>query len=97
MPSIAVGTSAVGLTGLGPGRRSITIRNASTGGQTVYIDNVPPGGLTTTNAGYQLSPGEFMSWIAFFDGKEIKQPWSAIADGAGGLVYYKELNDTQGD
>jgi hypothetical protein len=57
------------------------------------IDYVPPMGLTMDNAGYILDPGEWLAFSLLIDGKEVKQPWSAIADGAGGTLYYRDMNE----
>lgn len=92
MTSETVGTTSVSVVNYNSGRQTVTFTNRSTAGQIIYLDNVRPEGLTTANAGYILSPGSSISFLLEFDGPDIQGPWSAIADAAGGLLYWKETN-----
>lgn len=96
MPSMVVGTAAVLVMNRNSGRKSMSVRNASAGGQVVYIDNVRPEGLTVGNAGHPLSVGESLNFLLEFDGPDIKDPWSGIASAAGAVLYFKEYNEYVG-
>jgi hypothetical protein len=96
MPSIPVGTAPVPVVGDNAARQAFSVRNASTAGQVIYIDNVKPDGLTTGNAAHPLSVGESLNFILMFDGPDIRQPWSAIASAGAATLYYKEYNERQG-
>ena len=96
MPSMTVGTAPVAVLNRNSMRMSMSVRNASVGGQVIYIDNVTPGGMTVENAGHPLSVGESLNFLLEFDGPDIKGPWSAIASAAGGTLYYKEYAERQG-
>ena len=93
MATANVGVTPVLLAPSNAGRRTFSIRNTSAGVQKVSLDNTLPDGLTTTNAGYLLVPGEALHFILAFDGKEIKQPRSAVSDIAGATVLWKELSE----
>jgi hypothetical protein len=62
MPSIPVGTAPVPVVGDNAARQAFSVRNASTAGQVIYIDNVKPDGLTTGNAAHPLSVGESLNF-----------------------------------
>lgn len=96
MPSIPVGTAAISVVGDNAARQSFSVRNYSPAGQVIFVDNVKPDGLTAGNAAHPLSVGESLNFILVFDGPDIKQPWSAIADVAGAVLYYKEYNERPG-
>jgi len=96
MPSIPVGVTAVSIVGDNAARQSFSLRNYSAAGQVIFIDNVKPDGLTAGNAAHPLSVGESLNFILEFDGPDIKQPWSAIADVANALLYYKEYSERPG-
>lgn len=96
MPSMTVGTAPVAVLNRNSMRMSMSVRNASVGGQVIYIDNVVPGGMTVANAGHPLSVGESLNFLLEFDGPDIKGPWSAIASAAGATLYFKEYAERQG-
>lgn len=97
MPSMTVGTAPVAVLNRNSMRMSMSVRNASVGGQVIYIDNVTEGGMTVENAGHPLSVGESLNFLLAFDGPDIKGPWSAVASAAGGTLYYKEYAERQGE
>lgn len=96
MSLVTIGTVPLAIVGRNSGRKSFSVRNASVGGQIIYIDNVLPGGLTVGNAGHPLSVGESLHFLADFDGPDIKLPWSGIASGAGAVLYFKEYAEGLG-
>lgn len=96
MSSITVGTAPVPVVGDNAARQAFSVRNASTAGQVIYVDNVKPDGLTVGNAAHPLSVGESLNFILMFDGPDIKQPWSAIASAGAATLYYKEYNERLG-
>lgn len=95
MAQVTVGTTSVQAVDFNSGRKTIVFYNNSAGTQKIFLDNTEPGGLTATNAGIVLEPGNGVGWSVFFDGNDIKLPWSAIADGAGAILVIKETNETQ--
>jgi hypothetical protein len=90
MPSLAVGLTPVHFLGSNTGRQTMTVRNASTGTQKIYFWAHGPDGLTTGNADYVLNLSEEKSFVLFFDGRDVQQDWSAVADVAGGQIYFAE-------
>ncbi len=96
MPSTTVGTDAAQTNPQTPHRQTIYFRNASAGGQKLYGDITPPGGLTTTNAGYILDVGEWLAFSLLVDGPDIQNAWSWLSDGAGATLYYRETNTPSG-
>lgn len=97
MPSIQVGAAPVLVVDRNAARKSFSVRNASTAGQIIYIDNVVPGGMTIGNAGHPLSVGESLNFLVFLDGPDIRGPWSAIASAGAATLYYKEYSERRGD
>lgn len=93
---ITIGTDPLRVVNRNAARKSVTFTNLSAGGQLIYLDNVSPAGLTTGNAGYRLAPGGSISFILFFDGSDILQPFSAIASGAGAVLAFKDLSERGG-
>lgn len=91
MPSITIGTTPGDVLPRNPSRKTIAFKNVSTTGQIIYLDNSLAEGLTVANAGYPLASGEGLIFMKAFDGKDILQPWAAIASAAGGSLYYKEM------
>lgn len=96
MPSVTITTDPSLLVDRNSRRMSFSVRNASVGGQIIYIDNVGPGGMTVENAGHPLSVGESLNFILEFDGPDIRGPWSAIASAAGAVLYFKEYAERNG-
>lgn len=96
MPSAVIGAASVLVMDRNSRRMSMSVRNASVGGQIIYIDNVTPGGMTIGNAGHPLAVGESLNFLIDFDGPDIRGPWSAIASAAGGVLYYKEYAQRNG-
>lgn len=96
MPSVVIGADSALVMNRNFGRMSMSVRNASVGGQIIYIDNVTPSGMTVENAGHPLAVGESLNFVLEFDGPDIRGPWSAIASAAGGVLYYKEYAQRSG-
>lgn len=93
MSKMIIGTNSVEVLGANVKRINATFHNRSTGGQAIYFDNVTKDGLTSDNAGYVLSAGQSINFVLFFDGDDIKLPWSFICNSAGAILYYKEMTD----
>ncbi len=93
MPSATIGSTATKVLERNAERKSLYFRNQSTSGQKIYLDNTTPGGLTTSNAGYVLETGDTLTFTLFFDGADIENPWSAVADAANAILFYKELSE----
>jgi hypothetical protein len=92
MPSVTVGTTSVTIVNQNSARKTITFTNRSVGGQVITLDNSDPLGLQTTNGGYVIAPGAAIAFLLDWDGPDILGPWSSVADGAGGLLFYKETS-----
>jgi hypothetical protein len=94
MPQVIIGAAAPGgIVGSNAKRKTITIRNNSAAAQVVGFDNTDPAGLTLLNCGYIIAAGEWLAFSTFLDGKDIKNPWSAIASAAGAVVVFKEMSE----
>ena len=90
MAQIIIGVAPVDIRPRNAGRKTITLRNISTGGQIIYFWLQSAQGLAIANADYALAINEEKSFIEYFDGKDIKNPIAAIASAAGGLLLYGE-------
>jgi hypothetical protein len=93
MATIAVGTAALQILNRNAGRKSVTIRNVSTGGQNIRFWLQDEKGLTLTNADYALMPNEEKTFLQYFDGNDMKNPIAAIADAAGGSLLVGETSE----
>lgn len=91
MSKITIGAASVEVLGANVKRINASFNNQSEGGQSIYFDNVPKAGLTADNAGYVLAAGQSINFVLFFDGEDIKLPWSFVASGADAILYYKEM------
>lgn len=60
-------------------RKSITLYNASTGGEIISMGKNGPAGLAAANREYVLNPGSGLSFILYFDGADIQNEWGAYA------------------
>jgi len=78
-----------------PYRKSLQIENRSPV-TTCYIDNVAPGGLSTTNASIRVFPNETVQITEFEDGNLVHDEWSIIAEAAGTEIAYCEGSLTGG-
>lgn len=93
MSSIAIGTTPIEVLGGNAHRINASFANRSLGGQIIYFDNTTNEGLSSTNAGYVLAPGQSLNFVLLFDGEDIKLPWSFVSSAADGLLYYKEMSE----
>lgn len=93
MGQVAVGTTPVDMLPRNAGRKSVTIRNISTGGQVIYFSLQDSRGLAAASADYALTPNEEKTFLEFFDGQDMKNPIAAIASAAGGNILVGETND----
>jgi hypothetical protein len=93
MPQVIIGVAPGLIVGPNAARKTITIRNNSAAAQIVFIDNTDPAGLVAANCGYILAVGEWLAFSSMIDGKDIKNPWSAIASAAGAVVNFKEMSE----
>lgn len=96
MPQVAVGTTPVNVVPRSAGRKTVTIRNVSTGGETIFFWLQDSRGLATTNADYALLVNEEKTFMEYFDGQDVKNPIAAVASGANGIVLYGETNEYVG-
>ena len=93
MPSVAVGVGPVQVADRNASRKTIMFTNRSAAGQVITLDMGDSLGLTILNGGYVLAPGAAISFILDFDGKDIRNKWSAISDVAAGLLYWRETTE----
>jgi hypothetical protein len=93
MPQVIIGVAPGLIVGPGAPRKTIYFRNNSAAAQIVYLDNTDPAGLVAANCGYILFAGEWLAFSTLIDGKDIKNPWSAIASAAGAVVVFKEMSE----
>lgn len=93
MGQVAVGVAAVDVLPRNAGRKSVTIRNISTGGQTIYFVLQDSRGLSAASADYALTPNEEKTFLEFFDGQDMKNPIAAIASAVGGILLVGETNE----
>lgn len=91
MASTTIGTSSVDVLTFSPARQNVYFRNESAAGQKIYIFNGPAQGLTTGNADNVLVPGEWIAFTLPLDGPDLQGCWSAVADGAGAVLYYRDM------
>ncbi len=92
MSSQVVGVAAVEIVDRNAGRKTILFNNRSAAGQVITLDMSDALGLTILNGGYVLAPGAQIAFLMDWDGPDIQGKWSAVADVAGGLLYWKETN-----
>lgn len=93
MGTITVGVAGVLVVNRNAGRKSITLRNVSTGGQNIRFWLQDEKGLVLTNADYALMPNEEKTFLEYFDGHDMKNPIAAIADAAGGTLLVGETSE----
>lgn len=91
MPSATVGTNPAVVMTYNPARQSAYFRNESLTGQKIYLFNGPEQGLTKGTADNVLVSGEWIAFSLLLDGPDLQGQWSAVADGAGAVLYYKEM------
>jgi len=96
MGTVAVGVAGVAVLNRNAGRKSVTLRNVSTGGQSIRFWLQDEKGLTLANADYALMPNEEKTFLEFFDGKDMKNPIAAIADAAAGSLLVGETSEYPG-
>ena len=93
MGQVAVGVAAVQVLNRNAGRKSVTLRNVSAGGQNIRFWLQDEKGLILTNADYALLPNEEKTFLEYFDGKDMKNPIAAVADAAGGIILVGETSE----
>ncbi len=94
MPQVIIGAAAPGaIVGPGAPRKTIYFRNNSAAAQILFLDNTDPAGLVAANCGYILGAGEWLAFSTLIDGKDIKNPWSAIASAGGAVLVFKEMSE----
>ncbi len=93
MAQIIIGVAPVDVRPRNAGRKTITMRNISAGGQIIYFWLQSAQGLVIGNADYALTPNEEKTFIEFFDGKDVKNAIAAIASAAAGTLLYGETNE----
>lgn len=96
MGIVAVGVAPVQVVNRNSGRKSVTLRNVSTGGQNIRFWLNDEKGLTLTNADYALLPNEEKTFLEYFDGRDMKNPIAAISDVAGGSILIGETSEYSG-
>jgi hypothetical protein len=96
MPQLAIGTTPVNVLPRSSGRKTVTLRNVSTGGETIFFWLQDSRGLATTNADYALLVNEEKTFLEYFDGQDMKNPIAAIASGATGVILYGETSEYPG-
>ena len=95
MGQVAVGLVAVPVLNRNAGRKSVTLRNVSAGGQNIRFWLQDEKGLILINADYALMPNEEKTFMHYFDGNDMKNPIAAIADAAGGILLIGETSEYQ--
>lgn len=91
MPQNTIGVAGMELYNHNPKRQNISFGNEGT--SMIYVSNTRLAGLTAVNAMYRLAPGDTMDFSLIVDGKEIRQPWSAISDAAGGILRHADMTE----
>jgi len=81
--AVTVNAAAVSIVSANASRRVVYFRNASAGGQTIYLSG--GSGVTAGNAAIALAPGQV--WA---DEVAAGAAWYAIASAAGGSLAYSE-------
>lgn len=96
MVHVTVGVAAVRAASRNARRKTISFTNTSAGGQGIHLGRSMKGGLTTTNSEYYLAAGDSLHFVEFFDGRDIRDQWDAIATGAGADLTIGETSDYEG-
>ena len=93
MPQETVTTTGIEILPRNPYRRSAIFTNPTT--NIIFIDTIPPNGITTTNAGMRLPGGgsRTISWLD--DGPDsVVDQWSAIANTGSNTLVFREFVST---
>ena len=90
MPQASVGTTGLQITGKNSARKSIVFLHAGTANN-IYIDIIPVGSISSSNAGIRLRANDAIVITAQDDGiSTVISAWSAIADaGTNTLIYFE--------
>lgn len=96
MPTQVIGIAGVNVFSRNPGRLSLTMRNASTGGQIIYFALRDNKGLTIAEADYVLNVNEEKNFTWDTDGEDMRNPVAAISSAAGGALYAAETSVRRG-
>lgn len=95
MPQLTLSTSGALVAPQNKYRKSIVFTNVDTA-IVVWIDNMQPGDITTSNAGVRLPPGASAAFNSFLDGsRQIQDRWSAIAESGTPVLAWKETEDIE--
>jgi hypothetical protein len=90
---LTVGTTGRVLVPRDRRRTSIHVENRSSTAN-IYLDTMPAGGITTTNASIRLAPNESADITELEDGIVVKDEWAVVSDAANTqvtvFVGYKE-------
>lgn len=92
MGSSTIGATASEVFSRNPGRLSLTMRNASTGGQVIYFSLRDAKGSSIANSDYVLSVNEEKNFTWDTDGEDMRNAVSAIASAAGAVLYAAETS-----
>jgi len=81
MPVLSVGLTGTTLVGRNPYRTSINIENRHATA-IIYIDVMPPGGITVSNASIRVLPNESCQILEIEDGDMVHEEWGVVSDTA---------------
>ena len=92
MPQQTITTTGAEVLPRNPYRRSIIFNNPSV--NIIYVETMPPGGITTSNAGIRMPGGATRTFSWLDDGPDvIVDQWSAISDtGSNTLVFREQIS-----
>jgi hypothetical protein len=92
MPQVTVTTSGSEILPYNSYRKSVSFHNIDTA-NFIFIENMPPNGITTGNAGIRLGPNDKVTYNLLDDGVEqVQGQWSAIANTGSNTLLVKETN-----
>lgn len=93
MPLDTIGVAGLEVEPMSAGRQTISFGNE--GATMLYLSNLRLEGLSAANAKWRLAPGDTLDFSLLVDGKEIRQPWAAISDAAGGLLRHCDMAERE--
>lgn len=92
MPQQTIDTTPSLVLPQNPGRRSLTIKNKSVGGQIIYFWLSDEKGMTVGDADYTLDVNEEKNFTNNQDGEDMRNPVAAVASAAGGVIYVTDTS-----